>query len=111
MPGIEAIKFTFIGVLNSAVILSCQYVLYGLSVICMLGILSNIKMVTVIRRAQLTDATAAHTSIFRVNAVSSVSVMSAVGQSWLSANTRKIVQINGASPWAKPSSENGSAVC
>ena len=69
------------------------------------------QKVTVIR-VELTHATAAHTSIFRVNTVSSVSVMSAVGEHWLSANTGKIVQIDGASARSKkPSSENGSAVC
>ena len=58
----------------------------------------------------LTDAIAAHTSIFRVNTVSSVSVVSAVGQSWLSTNTGKIVQIDGASSRAKGSIEHGSVV-
>ena len=59
----------------------------------------------------LTAATATHTSIFSVNTVSSVCVMSAAGQSLFCANTGKIVQVDGASPWAKCSSENGSAVC
>ena len=59
---------------------------------------------------QLTDAIAAYTSIFIVCTVSSVSVVSAVGQSWLSANTGKIVQIDGASPRTKGSIEHGSVV-
>ena len=59
----------------------------------------------------LTDAIAAHTGIFRVNTVSSMCVMSAVGQSWLTANTGKIVQIDGASPRAKEGIAQGSVVC
>ena len=68
------------------------------------------QKVTVIR-VELTHATAAHTSIFIVSTVSSVSVVSAVCEHWLSANTGKIVQIDGASPRAKGSSEQGSAIC
>ena len=63
-----------------------------------------------INRIKLTDAIAAHTSIFIVCTVSSMCVMSAVGQSWLSANTGKIVQIDGASPRAKDSRKHGSVV-
>ena len=37
--------------------------------------------------------------------------MSAVGQSWLRANTGKIVQENGTSPWAKEGIAQGSVVC
>ena len=42
MPGIEAIKFTFLSILNVAVILSCQYVLYA----CYMDVrIPNIKIV------------------------------------------------------------------
>ena len=68
------------------------------------------KKVTVIS-VGLTATSATHTSIFRVNTVGSVCVMSAVGQSWLCANTGKIVQVDGTSSRAKESSENGSVVC
>ena len=107
MSGIEAIKFTFLSILNSAVILSCQYVLYA----CYMHYKSIKHAKSDCYKSELTDATTAHTSIFRVNTVSSVSIVSAVGKHWLSANTGKIVQIDGASPLTKPSSENGSAVC
>ena len=70
----------------------------------------NTKKVIVISMG-LTAATATHTSIFIVSTVGSVCVMSAVGQSLFCANTGKIVQVDGTSPRAKCSSENGSAVC
>ena len=59
----------------------------------------------------LTDAIAAYTSIFIVSTVSSVCVMSAVGECWLSTNTGEIAQIDGASPLAKEGIAQGSVVC
>ena len=58
----------------------------------------------------LTNAVAAHTGIFIVSTVSSVCVMSAVGQSSLRANAGKVVQVDGASPRAKGNIEQGSVV-
>ena len=59
----------------------------------------------------LTAATATHTSIFSVNTVSSVCVMSAVGQSLFCANTGKIVQVDGASSRPKEGITQSSVVC
>ena len=59
----------------------------------------------------LTGTTAAHTSIFIVSTVSSVCVMSAVGQSRFCANTGKVVQVDGASPRPKEGITQSSVVC